>query len=226
MSNNTEHSTHTDISLQPTTPQRDAGAFNGREMQSTHHALMAALSGAYVTCSDGVRSANVSLLSRLYRADGLLLKPERPVTATDAQLLESIFGDCTGRGCPTVASEQLSPQVVTTAGPALMYSTLSVVNSSSGLLRTSYVANLHLSKPFALLPAHIGLDKTGLEYVALPFNFHNNSELALGAEAVPFSTDEPLTLSAQVNAEIVRRTRSTFVGGAACEGGVRDRGRG
>ena len=43
---------------------------------------MASLSGAYVTCSDGMRSANVSELSRLYRADGLLLKPERPAEST------------------------------------------------------------------------------------------------------------------------------------------------
>lgn len=209
LSNSTEHSTHTGHSLQPATGS--FGEFNGRETQPTHHAMMAALSGAYVTCSDGIRSANVTELSRLYRTDGLLLKPERPVTATDANLLESIFGDCPSwqRGCPPEeqrARQQQqqhgapAPSTSSTPGPALLYSTTSTVNSSAGLLRTSFVANMRLSAPFGLLPAHIGLDKTGLGYVALPFNFHDNGKLGAGAKAIPFSMDEPLMLSAQVNA--------------------------
>ena len=203
LSNSTEHSTHTERSLQPAA---NAGPFNGRETQPTFHALMASLSGAYVTCSDGIRSANETELSRLYRADGLLLKPERPVTATDANLLESIFGDCPSwqRGCPPeeqrARQQHGAPAPASAAGPALLYSTISTVNSSAGLLRTSFVANMRLSAPFALLPAHIGLDETGLRYVALPFNFHDNGMLGGGAKAIPFSADEPLMLSAQVNA--------------------------
>ena len=46
---------------------------------------MALLSTAHVTFSDAVGEANRTLLMQLVREDGVLLKPDRPATAIDAQ---------------------------------------------------------------------------------------------------------------------------------------------
>ena len=44
-----------------------------------------------VTFQDGVGDTNASLLMRVARADGVLLKPERPAVAIDALWLGDIF---------------------------------------------------------------------------------------------------------------------------------------
>ena len=44
-----------------------------------------------VTFQDGVGDTNASLLMRVARADGVLLKPERPAVAIDALWLGAIF---------------------------------------------------------------------------------------------------------------------------------------
>jgi hypothetical protein len=88
-----------------------------------------------------VGAANATLLERLYRADGLLLKPTRPVTALDAQLLQSAFSD-TGRVGTAIS------------GPdGQLYSTHSHI---SGLSFT-YVVGVTLSTAFEVLPAHMQL---------------------------------------------------------------------
>ena len=144
MSNTSEHSEHSQSSLQPA-GKYYAGGFNGQEGNPILHALMAVLSGSYVTCSDGVGSANTTLLSRLYRTDGVLLKPSRPVTAIDAQLLQSIFGGDSSKGTGV-------------AGPqGQLYATHTTIG---GKLSWWYVAGMTMAQPWILSPEHLGLGNT------------------------------------------------------------------
>jgi len=46
---------------------------------------MAVLSAGPVASSDGIRSANVSLLRQLARRDGLVLRPDLPAMPIEAQ---------------------------------------------------------------------------------------------------------------------------------------------
>lgn len=63
-----------------------------REQAPELHALMALLSGGPVTPSDAVGATNETLVRSLCRADGLLLKPSRPATASDWQIQAMAFG--------------------------------------------------------------------------------------------------------------------------------------
>jgi hypothetical protein len=62
------------------------------ETGAATHALMALLSMAHVTFSDAVGETNATLIKQLIRADGMLLKADRPVTAIDAQFQAMLFG--------------------------------------------------------------------------------------------------------------------------------------
>lgn len=66
--------------------------YKQKENCPTLHGLMAVLSTAPVAISDGVDMANVSLVQQLVRQDGLVLKPDEPVTATDTQIWKAIAG--------------------------------------------------------------------------------------------------------------------------------------
>lgn len=57
------------------------------EGQSEQEALVSALSGGMVGAGDGIGAADARLLLRTCRADGLLLKPDRPATPIDAMFL-------------------------------------------------------------------------------------------------------------------------------------------
>ena len=59
----------------------------------TLHALMAVLSAAPVASADGVGSTNATLLRQLARADGLVLRPDRPTMAIEAQARPSSHDD-------------------------------------------------------------------------------------------------------------------------------------
>jgi hypothetical protein len=56
------------------------------------HALMSTLSNAPVTFSDAVNATNRTLVMMTCRADGVVLKPDRPATAIDAQFQAMMFG--------------------------------------------------------------------------------------------------------------------------------------
>jgi len=66
--------------------------YRAREGCPVLHAFMATLSTAPVAISDGVGSANQTLVTQLVRSDGLVLRPDRPVTATDMQVRSQVFG--------------------------------------------------------------------------------------------------------------------------------------
>eukprot|EP01047_Picozoa_sp_COSAG01_P010865 COSAG01_NODE_469_length_16584_cov_10.725265_11_plen_306_part_00 len=162
LSNTTEHAEHTQSSLQPA-GKYYSGAFNGQEGNPTVHALMAILSAAYVTCSDGVGSANVTLLSRLYRADGVLLKPTRPVTAIDAQLLHSVWSS-TAVGAGTGETPGAAGQ---------LYSTHSIISG----YRWSFVTGVSMAESFVLKPEHIALPKNKTtKWISYAYNFGQRSD--------------------------------------------------
>ena len=151
MSNRSEHADHTQKSMQPA-GKYYAGAFNGQEGAPEVHALMSILSASFVTCSDGVGSANVSLLSRLYRTDGVLLKPSRPVAAIDAQLLQSVFGQDGGGSA---------------GAQGQLYATHSTISGH----RWSFVAGVMMAADFSLLPAHIALPKNVSKWLAYEYDW-------------------------------------------------------
>ena len=64
------------------------------------HALMATLSMAQVTFSDGIGMTNKSLVMMICRDDGVILKPDRPATAIDAQFNAMMFGGWPGSSPP------------------------------------------------------------------------------------------------------------------------------
>merc|ERR1719329_1402090 len=65
--------------------------YNYTESDPLTHALMSLLSMAPVTFSDAVGATNRSLVMMTCREDGLLLKPDRPATAIDAQFQAMMF---------------------------------------------------------------------------------------------------------------------------------------
>ena len=71
-----------------TAPSPPAGY---HERNAATHALMSLLSMAHVTFGDAVGESNKTLLMQLIRADGLLLKADRPATAIDAQFQAMLF---------------------------------------------------------------------------------------------------------------------------------------
>ncbi|XP_064616875.1 uncharacterized protein LOC135480876 [Liolophura sinensis] len=80
-----------------TTQTQPGNPYHGRqETQPGLNAVVATLSTGPVGPSDMIGGTNVSLLMRCCNADGLILKPSKPATAIDAQLLQASFQD--GRG--------------------------------------------------------------------------------------------------------------------------------
>jgi hypothetical protein len=78
--------------------QNDWPSFSGyHEANAATHALMSLLSMAHVTFSDAVGETNRTLIMQLIRADGMLLKPDRPVTAIDGQFQAMMFGEWPGQ---------------------------------------------------------------------------------------------------------------------------------
>ena len=68
-----------------------------QELGAATHALMSLLSMAHVTFSDAVGETNKTLIDQLIRADGMLLKADRPATAIDAQFQAMMFGAWPGK---------------------------------------------------------------------------------------------------------------------------------
>eukprot|EP00936_MAST-01D_sp_MAST-1D-sp1_P001500 g1500.t1 len=66
------------------------------ESDPSTHALMALLSMGPVTFSDAVGATNRTLVMQTCRQDGVLLKPDRPATALDAQFNAMLFGQWPG----------------------------------------------------------------------------------------------------------------------------------
>jgi hypothetical protein len=65
---------------------KDTGGFKDFHEQAPElHAISALLSTGPVSPSDGVDGADVGLLMSLCREDGLLLKPDKPARAVDAE---------------------------------------------------------------------------------------------------------------------------------------------
>ena len=69
-----------------------------REEAPTLHAISSLLSAGPVSPSDGVDGANVPLLMSLCRADGKLLKPDKPARSLDAQWLGRVFNSSAPSG--------------------------------------------------------------------------------------------------------------------------------
>jgi hypothetical protein len=79
-----------------------SGGFKGFvETAPELHALSALLSAGPVSPSDGIDGANIPLLKSLCRSDGMLLKPEKPARAIDAQWIGQVFNVSSPGGSPS-----------------------------------------------------------------------------------------------------------------------------
>ena len=78
---------------------KGSGGFKGFHEEAPElHAISALLSTGPVSPSDGVDGADVGLLMTLCRADGLLLKPDKPARAIDAKWLGVVFNSSAPTG--------------------------------------------------------------------------------------------------------------------------------
>ncbi len=64
-----------------------------RELHPSLHTAISALSGGPVGPGDRIGGEDVGLLRKLARADGMLLKPDRPSMAINSQMIRAAFGD-------------------------------------------------------------------------------------------------------------------------------------
>jgi hypothetical protein len=87
------------------------------ERNAPTHALMSLLSMASVTFGDAVGESNKTLLMRLCRSDGMLLKADRPATAMDAQFQAMMFGSWPGRALPPPSPPHHRPHPPPTGPP-------------------------------------------------------------------------------------------------------------
>ena len=71
----------------------DAKFYQYTEPYPITHAVVSVFSAGPVAPSDGINGANVTLIMRTCREDGLLLKPDRPAIAIDRIWIERAFRD-------------------------------------------------------------------------------------------------------------------------------------
>lgn len=91
---------------------KGSGGFQGFHEEAPElHAISALLSAGPVSPSDGVDGADVELLMTLCRADGMLLKPDKPARAIDAKWLGAVFNSSAPSG--TLWSTSTSMQNLT-----------------------------------------------------------------------------------------------------------------
>lgn len=122
------------------------------------HALVAALSAGPVSPGDGVGGIDKDLVMSTCRADGLLLKPDRPATPLDSYWLARAFGGAVG---PT----------------GEVWSTESLLCDASTCFRWYFVVGMDLRMAYNVTPsqviqaAHAWSDSTAVssDYVAYDF---------------------------------------------------------
>ena len=107
-------------------------SFKGyHERNAGTHALMSLLSMASVTFGDAVGESNKTLLMRLCRSDGVLLKADRPATAMDAQFQAMMFGAWPGQAVPP-PSPPTGPRPSVTLAKCVAGDPMQSFTSSSG----------------------------------------------------------------------------------------------
>ena len=137
-----------------TTGEQPGNPYNRSEPSPGLNAAVATLSTGPVYPGDAVGSTDVALLSRSHRADGLLLKPDRPAFSLDISYLYRAFGAGAGPDARqlTATYTLLSGSyyhVVLVAGEAHNY-TLQLSDLQAGTERsylTFYYHNGSLSLP-------------------------------------------------------------------------------
>jgi len=133
------------------------------------HAVVATLSMGPVYPSDKIGYTNISLLARSHRADGLILKPDRPAFALDVSYYHRAFG---------------------TKGPDAAQVTLAQSNHARWNWNVLLV--LEESHDYTLTTADLGIPTTDAQsYIA--YSWHAGD---LHYDFVPFDVKNPLPLSA------------------------------
>ena len=141
------------------------------------HALVSALTAGPIAIADGVGDTDVTLVMRTCRADGTLLKPDRPAVAIDAVLMRDAFGS---------------------GGPSGEVSaTHTTLKDGSSQLCWSFILSTDLDEVYELrandlaLPAHTSL----LEGVAWRRAYGEPFRAPAPADLVRFAEGNPLKLT-------------------------------
>ena len=100
------------------------GGFKGFHEQAPQlHAISAILSTGPVSPSDGIGGADKGLLMSLCRADGLLLKPDKPARTVDAHWLSGVFNNTPGPQGRALWTTSTSLSTMTAAAAAAVATT-------------------------------------------------------------------------------------------------------
>lgn len=81
-----------------TTESQPGNIYNRTEPNWKLNAVVSTLSTGPVGPSDMIGATNVDMLMKCCRQDGLILKPQYPIRAIDAEIIEAAFGDTGGPG--------------------------------------------------------------------------------------------------------------------------------
>lgn len=146
-------------------------------------ALVSVLTAGPVAVADGIGDTDATLAKRTCRADGVLLKPDRPALAVDAWWSQQAFGHGGPRGEVT--------QTATTIG------------TGAAALRWHFVLGCDLSaeytvEPRELLPEGMGHTSVG---VAWRRQYGEEWRAPLASELVEFNESAPLRLPLPATSE-------------------------
>jgi hypothetical protein len=121
--------------------------------------VAAILSTGPVSPSDGLGGANIALLMSLCRADGLLLKPDKPARTVDAHWLSAVFNNTPapqGRALWTTSTSLLAAG---TWGYVLVAESETVWSASAATLNlpggAKATAGVTWTRPKHIRPKHI-----------------------------------------------------------------------
>ena len=153
----------------------------GYEPEPDLQALIAILSSGPVEPGDGIGYANVTLINMTCRADGLLLKPDRPAFPTDADFVGWVFTP----GYNTTVGMS-STTVTTLPNGGAQFTALMNLRVLRDCNRTSAVASAH-TRSVQQMYADAGVELGG-ETAVVSYHYGDALLRAAGVHAVPLPT--------------------------------------
>ncbi|XP_050393125.2 uncharacterized protein LOC126811499 [Patella vulgata] len=151
-----------------TTTNQPGNPFNTTEQYPALQTLVAVLSTGPVGPSDKIGYTNKDLLMKCCNSDGLILKPSKPATAINDQIIETAFNDGSGA----------SGQVWST------YTDFGEYNK----IRFGIIMVANLSKPYSITPSRASLDVEINQYPdSVIYDSKNMTKSTSFSETSPFS---------------------------------------
>lgn len=159
----------------------DAKFYNFTEPYPITHAVVSVLSSGPVASSDGLGFANTSLIMKVCRLDGLILKPDRPAVTIDRTWIQRSFGDSDN------SRAEIGPK-------GEVWTTYTDI----GYNRWNYIIGVNLLSDFYALPSDLLKEgnynnNNNLDYVAYVYDKHSLGKSVSSVQL--FNADNPLLIS-------------------------------